>query len=653
MSKTGWTMTVSAALVVGAVALGLTRRAVLGPDIDGPRGKGVWLVTVEVTGQLGPDAETLTTPLPPDFRSQHISQQHFNSNELIPRLGKRKQTRRRAVTWRRASVVAGERQPYQLSYSFHCLIGARRPTASMNRVTQLLDAAPTSRRYLRAAPLIESNDPMVREQGRESLRDLDGAAREERARALFAFVDGLDSRDDPKESQGARECLQARAGDSAGKARLLVALCRGQGIHARLVTGIVLAGVKGDVPLHYWAEAWVGGHWLPMCPTFHHFGPEQFPDNYLVFRTTDQGITARGDDKARFTFQVQNLRGVDTSGRPPEASPLRTFFLRSSLYRLRPGEQHLVRFLLLLPLAALIVGIYRTLIGVPTFGTFSPALLGLAFLDLRALRWGLPIFLLIILAGWAMRHGLERFHLLQVPRAAALLMLIVVASNYGVSGTQYVGLFPLVILTHLVERFWTIEAEDGTFSSFKTLLGTVVVSITVSVVLSPEVVPSWMLRYPETLIVVLAAHLALGRYTGYRLSELYRFGDMIEGEPGDDLAIVKTTGESLVIPASAEKPSGKLQAGGYDAASHTLHLGHAAKGHPRNVSATGGDTGSPGLAGITVFICDDGRVFWANDSLSLPRCLTPEEALTVQRAIEREYPNRPVVRLVRIGDVPK
>ena len=192
----------------------------------------------------------------------------------------------------------------------------------------------------------------------------------------------------------------------------------------------------------------------------------------------------------------------------------------------------------MLPLAALIVGIFRTVIGVPTFGTFTPALLGLAFIDLKSLPVGLPIFVLLILAGWGMRHVLDRFHLLQVPRASALLtlivalllILIVAASQFGLASTQYVSLFPLVILTHLVERFWTIENEDGSLSSFKTLFGTMVVAVTVSVSLGATGVSAWLFRYPETLGVILAAHLLLGRYTGYRISELYRFHDLIRGK---------------------------------------------------------------------------------------------------------------------------
>jgi len=53
-----------------------------------------------------------------------------------------------------------------------------------------------------------------------------------------------------------------------------------------------------------------------------------------------------------------------------------------------------------------------------------------------------------------------------------------------------VSLFPLVILTHLVERFWTVEAEDSTAASFKTLLGRSSVTIVISLALSWEGSPS-------------------------------------------------------------------------------------------------------------------------------------------------------------------
>ena len=74
-----------------------------------------------------------------------------------------------------------------------------------------------------------------------------------------------------------------------------------------------------------------------------------------------------------------------------------------------------------------------------------------------------------------------------------------VGARSGVHVTGYLALFPLIILTHMVERFWTVEAEDGAWSSFKTLLGTLVVSVVVAVALSPDAVGRRVFRFPETL----------------------------------------------------------------------------------------------------------------------------------------------------------
>jgi hypothetical protein len=37
-----------------------------------------------------------------------------------------------------------------------------------------------------------------------------------------------------------------------------------------------------------------------------------------------------------------------------------------------------------------------------------------------------------------------------------------------------------------------------------------------------------MFRYPETLGLIMAGQLLIGRYTGYRLSELFRFRDFLD-----------------------------------------------------------------------------------------------------------------------------
>ena len=216
---------------------------------------------------------------------------------------------------------------------------------------------------------------------------------------------------------------------------------------------------------------------------------------------------------------------------PPGRSALLTLL---SFYSLPPAEQRLVEFLLLLPVAAFIVCLFRNLIGMQSFGTFAPALLGLSFRELRSMP-GILVFTAIVLTGWLMRRLLDRYHLLQVPRMAVMLSLVVLvlitaivtAAHESLPATKYVSLFPMVILVGMIERFWTLETEDGTGSSFRTLLETMIIVAVISLVLSLHALVSQLFRYPETLGLIIAGQILIGRYTGYRLLELYRFRDFL------------------------------------------------------------------------------------------------------------------------------
>src|SRR5262249_43935252 len=107
------------------------------------------------------------------------------------------------------------------------------------------------------------------------------------------------------------------------------------------------------------------------------------------------------------------------------APALRRFFRAASLFMLPPPERRLVEFLLLLPVAALVICVFRNLIGLNSFGTFAPALVGLAFRELHSLP-GILVFVSILLVGWLLRRLLDHYHLLQVPRVSLMLSLIVV-----------------------------------------------------------------------------------------------------------------------------------------------------------------------------------------------------------------------------------
>jgi hypothetical protein len=329
------------------------------------------------------------------------------------------------------------------------------------------------------------------------------------------------------------DCLETGSGTCLAKSRLLVAMLRSRGIQARLVSGLTLARMSPRG--HTWVEAWVRDHWLPMCAFHNHYG--RVPSTWLVFGHGNKPLVrARNVRDIDWAFLAEHC-ATDASAQQAagaEPSVLRRVFLSTSLHNLPPSEQHLVEFLLLLPVAALVICVYRNLIGLMSFGTFAPALVGLAFRDLSSLP-GALVFVMILLVGWMMRRALDRYHLLQVPRISLMLSLIVIvliltvafASYHDVPLTRYISLFPLIILTGMVERFWMRETEDGTTASFRMLLQTLLIALTISVVLSIQGLVRLLFCYPELLGIIMACQLLIGRYTGYRLLELYRFRDFL------------------------------------------------------------------------------------------------------------------------------
>jgi hypothetical protein len=202
--------------------------------------------------------------------------------------------------------------------------------------------------------------------------------------------------------------------------------------------------------------------------------------------------------------------------------------------RMPSSERKIVEFLLLLPLAALLVCLFRNLIGLNSFGTFAPALLGLSFRDVHSIA-GVGVVFGMLLIGWLLRRLLNRLHLLQAPRTALLLSLVVVMlllfifawNTAGGNGASSVSLFPLVILTGMIERFWSMEEEDGAGASLRTLLSTLSLAACVWTMAAIPAVPRTMLRYPEMLGFVMAGQLLLGRYTGFRVLEMHRFRAML------------------------------------------------------------------------------------------------------------------------------
>jgi len=85
-----------------------------------------------------------------------------------------------------------------------------------------------------------------------------------------------------------------------------------------------------------------------------------------------------------------------------------------------------------------------------------------------------------------------------------------------------------VILTMTIERFFVVAEESGGAAALRMAASTGAVAAITYGILSWEYLQLLFFTYPELLLVVAAGQVALGRYLGYRLTELWRFRRLAE-----------------------------------------------------------------------------------------------------------------------------
>ena len=336
----------------------------------------------------------------------------------------------------------------------------------------------------------------------------------------------------PADAAGA---LSHGAPSVLGRARAMVALCRTGGIPARLVLGFIVRSQTNARP-HVWLEAFNGRKWIPYDPELGY--SRDLPANYLpVRRDGIVVVTSSAPLDLVSKFSIQRAPPAPGS----TTFTKRTFFDFVDLTRLPAGMQETLAIVLLLPAGALVTALFRNLIGIETFGTFAPALLALSCVY-ADWRMGLIVFVLVLVIGLSARALLHRMKLLMVPRLSIMLTVIVLCMAMAVLILDYLGLtpsaraviLPLVIMTMMIERFYVTSEEDGLRYALKLLAGTIVVAACCLLLLRWEELGRLALRFPESTLVIAAGLLLIGRYSGYRLTELLRFRDLGgRGTPGD------------------------------------------------------------------------------------------------------------------------
>ncbi|MDA7086611.1 inactive transglutaminase family protein [Pseudomonas sp. SA3-5] len=277
-----------------------------------------------------------------------------------------------------------------------------------------------------------------------------------------------------------------------------------------------------------WLRSFNGEKWLYFNPDT---GQQGMPNDRLIWWIGDESLVSlEGGKQANVSFTLSNsemnaIRLAKLTDENTDAD-----FLEYSMYSLPLSTQKTFQIMMVIPIGVLVILILRNLGGLQTLGTFTPVLIALAFRETQ-LGFGIMLFTIITALGLSLRSYLEHLKLQMLPRLSVVLTFVVVliatislfSHKLGLERGLSVALFPMVILTMTIERLSITWEERGGGHAFKVAIGTLVAATLAHLLMSVPQLTYFVFTFPAVLMILVGFMLAMGRYRGYRLTELFRF----------------------------------------------------------------------------------------------------------------------------------
>ncbi len=335
------------------------------------------------------------------------------------------------------------------------------------------------------------------------------------------------------------ETLNTGKGSPLIKAKLFNLMARRKGVPSRIIVLLRMPdlrqGEDSKLRFTFANEVFLDNKWIPIDTNRGYFGER--PDSFMVIHR-NYDVVEKLISKKNVSYSIHAERSLinkyNKAEFKKEVAQTDSIFSKFSLYRLPLPLQTIFMTILLIPVGTLVLSVARNIIGIPTFGIFTPILLTLFFNE-TSFGFGMMFFGIVVLIGIGEKYVLDKFYLLAVPRLSIILTLVIMLmlgySFFSVEITsishKHLAFFPIVIVTLIIERLSIMITEEGMVNTLKTLLGTIVCVVLVYSLYLISALEIFIFTNPELLFSIIGMLIIVGKYKGYRLSEFIRFRDLI------------------------------------------------------------------------------------------------------------------------------
>ncbi len=186
--------------------------------------------------------------------------------------------------------------------------------------------------------------------------------------------------------------------------------------------------------------------------------------------------------------------------------------------------------LLILPIVATIIAFGRQIVGLKAFGIYVPSIITLTFVVTK-IKYGLVIFVVLLFTATIARIIAKRLRLLYLPRMAivltvvafAIFFMLIAASYFDKGSFLALSIFPILVMIILTEKFVEAQIEQGQKTAIILTLETLFLALVSYYIVTWNTFETFIMAYPEVILLTLVLNIILGRFTGLRLREYFRF----------------------------------------------------------------------------------------------------------------------------------
>ena len=260
---------------------------------------------------------------------------------------------------------------------------------------------------------------------------------------------------------------------------------------------------------------------------------------FLILRPTLILLTRRealypifeGVDESEITTVLRGRaiehRVVDERSR---TNPLLILSFLTTQFVAQGISQNIIYLLFAVPFITFVISFFRQFVGISTFGVYAPLMLALSLMVL-GFGFGMLVFLIVWCVSYVIRVIFEKVDLLYIPRVSLLFSILALSFflilglgvYFKVSVNMTLTIFPMLVMATISEKFISAQTEEGLRGALFATLETVFVALMAYALVTWSWLQSSVLAMPELILVPMIGTVWLGRFTGLRLSEYFKF----------------------------------------------------------------------------------------------------------------------------------